>query len=63
MSRKYRRLRYADRKVIEDMCRQGNSVKEIADVLGTCRDTIYREFNRCELDRKTYTAVAGQRAI
>lgn len=63
MSRKYRRLRYADRKIIENMCRQGSSVKEIADTLGTCRDTIYREFNRCDTDRKTYTAAAGQEVL
>ena len=37
--------------------------KNIAEVLGTHRDTIYREFKRCNATLKTYTAAAGQQAL
>ena len=42
--RKYKRLHYEDRQTIEAMSKQGSSVSDIAEVLGTHRDTIYREF-------------------
>ena len=42
--RKYKRLHYEDRQTIEAMSKQGSSVKDIAEALGTHRDTIYREF-------------------
>ena len=45
--RKYKRLHYEDRQTIEAMSKQGSSVKDIAEALGTHRDTIYREFKRC----------------
>ena len=57
--RKYKRLHYEDRQTIETMSKQGSSVSDIAEVLGTHRDTIYREFKRCNATLKTYTAVAG----
>jgi len=63
MARKYKRLRYEDRQTIEAMSRQGSSVKNIADALGTHRDTIYRELHRCGATLKTYTAAAGQQAL
>ena len=44
--RKYKRLHYEDRQTIEAMSKQGSSVKDIAEALGTHRDTIYREFKR-----------------
>ncbi len=40
--RKYKRLHYEDRQTIEAMSKQNNSVKDIAEALGTHRDTIYR---------------------
>lgn len=58
--RKYKRLHYEDRQTIEAMSKQGSSVSDIAEVLGTHRDTIYREFKRCNATLKTYTAAAGQ---
>lgn len=61
--RKYKRLRYEDRQTIEAMSKQGSSVKEIADELGTHRDTIYREIKRCGATLGTYTAAAGQQAL
>ena len=56
--RKYKRLHYEDRQTIE-----GSSVSDIAEALGTHRDTIYREFKRCNATLKTYTAAAGQQAL
>ena len=56
--RKYKRLHYEDRQTIEAMSKQGSSVSDIAEALGTHRDTIYREFKRCGLTLKTYTAEA-----
>lgn len=44
--RKYKRLHYEDRQTIEAMSKQGSSVKDIAEALGTHRDTIYRVFAR-----------------
>ena len=58
--RKYKRLHYEDRQTIEAMSKQGSS---IAEALGTHRDTIYREFKRCNATLKTYTAAAGQQAL
>ena len=57
------RLHYEDRQTIEAMSKQGSSVSDIAEVLGTHRDTIYREFKRCNATLKTYTAAAGQQAL
>ena len=50
-------------KTIEAMSKQGSSVKDIAEALGTHRDTIYREFKRCGATLETYTAAAGQQAL
>lgn len=36
--RKYKRLHYEDRQTIEAMSKQGSSVSDIAEVLGTHRD-------------------------
>lgn len=51
--RKYKRLHYEDRQTIEAMSKQGSSVSDIAEALGTHRDTIYREFKRCNATMKT----------
>ena len=51
--RKYKRLHYEDRQTIEAMSKHGSSVSDIAEALGTHRDTIYREFKRCGLTLKT----------
>ena len=42
--RKYKRLHYEDRQTIEAMSKQGSSVSDIAEVLGTHRDR--RPFRR-----------------
>ena len=61
--RTYKRLHYEDRQTIEAMSKQGSSVKDIAEALGTHRDTIYRECKRCGATLETYTAAAGQQAL
>ena len=61
--RKYKRLHYEDRQTIEAMSKQGSSVSDIAEALGTHRDTIYREFKRCGLTLKTYTDSSGAAGI
>lgn len=63
MARKYKRLRYEDRQTIERMLRAGSSVVEIATALDVHKDTIYKEFTRCNTDKKTYNAEQAQRTI
>ncbi len=63
MARKYRKLKFEDRKTIEAMLRTGSSVAEVAGALGVHRDTIYKEFTRSNTDKRTYSAELAQRAI
>ena len=63
MARKYKRLRYEDRKTLDKLLRAGDSVADAAGALGVHRDTIYKEFARSGTDHHTYSADAGQRAI
>lgn len=51
MERKqYKRLHYEDRRTIEKMFKEGNSIVEIAAAVGTHRDTIYKELKRSGTD-------------
>ena len=59
----YSQIRSMDISNGEAMSKQGSSVSDIAEALGTHRDTIYREFKRCNATLKTYTAAAGQQAL
>ena len=61
--RKYKRLHYEDRQTIEAMSKQGSSVKDIAEALGTHRDTIYREFKRCGATLEKFTVTKGLTAL
>lgn len=63
MARKYRRIRYEDRRKIEKMLKAGSSVVKIAGELGVHRDTIYKEFYRSGTDQHTYTADAAQATL
>lgn len=63
MARKYKRLRYEDRRTIEKMLKAGDSVVAIAEALGVHRDTIYKEFNRSGTDQRTYTADVAQATL
>lgn len=63
MARKYKRLRYEDRRTIEKMLKAGDSVVMIAGALGVHRDTIYKELNRSGTDQHTYTADVAQATL
>lgn len=62
MARKYKRIRYDDRLVIEKMAKQGKSVIEIAKALGVTRHGIYDEFERCG-GRDSYSALDAQKSL
>ena len=62
MARKYKRLRYEDRQVIEKMSRAGSRVVDIADTLGVHRDTIYKEYTRGATP-DTYSAEKAQETL
>ncbi len=62
--RKYKRLHFEDRELMERMLKEGSSVAEIAGKIGVHRDTIYRELQRSGAGLNgEYTAEAGQRAL
>lgn len=63
VARKYRRLGYEDRRIIERMCKEKKSVATIAAELGVHRDTIYKEFARAGTSKNEYSAEMAQRAI
>ncbi len=63
MARKYRRLRYEDRKTIETMLKDGRKIEKIAEELGVHRSTIYKEFKRSGTDERTYTADVAQETL
>lgn len=45
--RKYKRMKYEDRKVIEKMLSDGKRISEIAEKVGVHQVTIYNEIRRC----------------
>lgn len=51
MARKYATLLYKDRLIIQEMCKAGKSVSNIAKELGVHRDTIYKEFKRTNMTK------------
>lgn len=63
VARKYKRLRYEDRQVIEKMSREGSRVIDIANALGVHRDTIYKEYTRCGATPDTYSAEKAQETL
>lgn len=63
MARKYKRLRYKDRQVIERMAKRGSRITAIAEELGVHRDTIYKEIARCKATPETYSADAAQETL
>ncbi|MEE1078942.1 MAG: helix-turn-helix domain-containing protein [Agathobacter sp.] len=60
MARKYATLLYKDRLIIQEMCKAGKSVSNIAKELGVHRDTIYKEFKRTNMTRENYDAQTAQ---
>lgn len=63
MRRKYKKLCYGDRRVIERMLQEGDSIAKIAAVLDVHRDTIYKEIARSGTTKETYTADTAQKAL
>lgn len=63
MARKYKKMRFADRVKIEEMCKANKSVIQIAETTGVCRDAIYKEFARAGMTRETYNATVAQQSI
>lgn len=63
VSRKYKKLRYEDRQIIERMLKDNIGIAEIAGALGVHKDTIYKELSRSGTDQHTYSADIGQRAL
>ena len=58
--RKYKRISYADRKVIEALLKKNKRIVEIADALGCHRATIYEEIKR---GGTPYKADVAQRTL
>ena len=63
MARKYKRLRYEDRQVIEEMSRAGSRGVDSATTLGVHRETIDREDARCGATPDTYSAEKAQETL
>lgn len=62
MARKYKRLKYSDRQILEQMGREHRRIADIAETLDVHRDTIYKELARCEATLDTYSADEAQKA-
>lgn len=60
MQKGNRRLKYEDRKKIEEMTANGERVVTIADVIGVHRATIYNELKRGGIP---YKAEVAQRTV
>lgn len=54
---------YGDRQMIEQMSREGKSILEISKAIGVHRDTIYKEFTRCNCNQDTYDADKAQKSL
>lgn len=63
MRKRYKKLTYADRQVIEAMVRQKATVKDIAEATETHVTTIYRELQRGTDEKGIYNADRGQKAL
>lgn len=63
MRKQYKKLTYADRKMIEQMSAQGKKPKTIADATGVCFQTMYREIQRGKDENGNYKADIAQKKI
>lgn len=63
MRKPYKKLTYADRKVIEQMIVNGNNPKTIAEATGVCFQTIYRELHRGKDLKGNYKAEIAQQIL
>lgn len=60
MRKKYGKISYESRKILEQMCREGYGITRIAKELNVNRDTIYKEFSRSGMTRENYKAEIAQ---
>lgn len=63
MARKYKRLRHEDRREIQRMLEDSKKVSEIAEILSVNRTTIYKEFKRARMNKRTYKADMAQETV
>lgn len=54
-------ISYEDRKIIESMLKQGESIAKIAETIGNHRASIYKELKRCP--KGHYTAEEAQKTL
>ena len=65
MARRYKRLRYEDRRTIEKMLKAGDSIVEIAAAVGTHRDAtigFINEYGTSKKAARPYMTVANNKA-
>lgn len=60
MARKYKRLTFKDRQMIEAYLKEGFSFNEVASKIGICIATMYREAQR---GGEPYSAINAQKKI
>lgn len=63
MRKPYKKLTYADRKIIEQMVVKGKDPKAIAEATGVCFQTIYRELQRGKDLKGNYKAEIAQQIL
>lgn len=63
MRKQYKKLTYADRKIIEKMIKAGATPKELATATNVHIATIYRELQRGEAEKGAYNADLAQQAL
>lgn len=61
--RKYKRLMYDDRRLLEQMAHKGFRIADIASTLGVHSDTIYKELRRCKTSLREYDADRAQQTL
>lgn len=61
--RKYKRLAYEDRRMLEEMCKKGCTIQQMANKLGVHRDTLYKEFSRSGMKKTEYDADLAQQKL
>ncbi len=60
--RRYKRISYKDRKIIEMMFKGGFDVSEVTEVIGVHRATMYRELERGGVVDSDYTQYSAELA-
>lgn len=63
MAKRYKKLTFEDRRLIEQLTAAGTPPKEIAKKTDVCFQTIYRELARGRDESGTYKAEIAQKAL